>query len=107
MRGYVLPSGATAVLFGSAQGEEVLRAFDRVLQTAQELLEVGTALDEVNIRGVDHQQIGRGVVKEEVLVRAGNLFDVFEGNLRFIARGFFSNASTQNFGFGLEIDYQI
>ena len=71
-------------------------ALYRVLQTAEKLLQVGTALDEVNVRGIDHQKVGCGVVKEKVLVRAGNLFDVFEGNLGFVARGFFGDARAES-----------
>jgi hypothetical protein len=39
----------------SAQWKEVLRSFDRILEAPEELLEVGTALDEIDVRSVDHQ----------------------------------------------------
>jgi hypothetical protein len=41
------------LLFGGAEGQEVLRAFDGILKAAEELLEVGAALDEIDVRGVD------------------------------------------------------
>jgi hypothetical protein len=84
-----------------------LRAFDGVLKAAQELLQVGAAFHEIDVGGVDHQQIRRGVVKEEMLVSAGDLFNIFESDLGFIARGFFGDARPEYFGFGLEIDDQI
>ena len=84
-----------------------MRAFDGILEAAEELLEVGAALDEIDVGGVDDEQVGGGVVKEEVFVGAGDFFDVFERDLRFVARGFFGDAGAQDFGLGLEIDDQI
>ena len=64
-------------LFGGAEGKEVLRAFDGVLEAAEELLEISAAFDEVDVGGVDDQEIASGVAKEEVLVGVGYLCDVF------------------------------
>ena len=94
-------------LFGGAERKEVLRAFDGVLEAAEELLEVGAALDEIDVGGVDYEKVGGGVVKEEVLVGAGDFFDVFERDLGFVAGGFFGDAGAQDFGLGLEIDDEI
>ena len=57
-------------LLGCAQWEEVLRALDRLLQAAQELLEVVVALDEIDFRGIDDEQVRRGIAEEEMLVGA-------------------------------------
>src|SRR5580704_2460024 len=91
-------------LFEGAEGEEVLRAFYGFLQAAEELLEVFAALDEVDIGGVDDQEVGGRVAEEEVFVGVGYLFDVFGGDLGFVAGGFLGDAGTQDFGLGLEID---
>jgi hypothetical protein len=54
----VLPAGFCVLssnwrLLGGAEGQEVLGAFDGILEAAEELLKVGAALDEVDLRGVD------------------------------------------------------
>jgi len=36
-------------LFGSAEGEKILRAFDGLLEAAKELLEVLAALNEIDV----------------------------------------------------------
>jgi hypothetical protein len=43
------------MLFGGAEGQEVLRAFDGFLQAAKELLEVFAAFDEVDVGGIYHE----------------------------------------------------
>src|SRR6266436_3400795 len=65
----VYPANAE-FLFRGAEGEEVLGAFDGFLKAAQEKLEVVAALDEVNVRRVDDQEIGSSVAEEEVFVGA-------------------------------------
>ena len=67
-----------AELFGGAQRQEILRAFDGVLEAAEERLEVGAALDEVDVGGVDDQKIRGGVAEKEVFVGTGDFFDVFD-----------------------------
>ena len=42
-------------LLRGAQGQEILRAFNGILQAAQELLQIVASFDEINLRGVDHQ----------------------------------------------------
>ena len=71
-------------LFRGAQGKKVLRAFNRILQSTQQLLKVGTALHKVDIRGIDDQEIGRRVMEEEVFVCAGHFLHVFGGNLGLV-----------------------
>jgi len=84
-----------------------LGAFDGFLEAAEELLEVVAALDEVDLGGVDHQEIGRSVAKEEVLIGAGNFFDVLRRDGDFVARGLFGDARPQNLRLGLEVDDEI
>jgi hypothetical protein len=84
-----------------------LGAFDRVLEAAEELLEVFAALDEVDVGGVDDEEVGGGVAEEEVFISGGDFFDVFGRNLRFVAGGFFGDAGAEDFGLGLEVDDEI
>lgn len=84
-----------------------MRAFHWVLEATQQLLEVGAAFHEIDFRGVDDEQVGGGITEKEVLVGTCDLFDVLEGNLGFLPGGFFGDARTQYFGFGLEIDDEI
>src|SRR5216683_3740549 len=104
--GDAYPAYAEFLLRG-AEGEEVLGAFDRLLEAAQEKLEVFAALDEVNVRGVDDQEIGSSVAKEEVFVGARDFLDVFEGDATFVAGSLFGDAGAEDFGLGLEIDDEI
>src|SRR5260370_161447 len=95
------------LLLGSAEGEEVLRAFDGFLEAAEEELEVFAALDEVDVRGVDDEEVGGGVAEEEMFIGAGDFLDVFGGDVGFVAGGFLGDAGAEDFGLGLEIDDQI
>src|SRR6266705_824302 len=94
-------------LFGCAEGEEVLGAFDGFLKAAQEKLEVFAALDEVNVRRVDHEEVRGRVTEEEVFVGARDFLDVFERAASFFARSRLDDATTEDFGLGLEIDGEI
>src|SRR5260370_42277838 len=93
-------------LFGT-EGKEVLGAFDGFLEAAKEELEVVAALDEVDVRSVDDQEVGGGVAEEKVFVGAGDFLDVFGGDVGLVARGFLGDAGAEDFGLGLEIDDQI
>ena len=88
-------------LVGGAQGEEVLGAFDGILEAAEELLEVFAAIDEVDVGGVDDQEIRGGVTEEKVFVGAGDFFHVFGRDSGFFAGSFFRDARAEDFGFGL------
>src|SRR5712692_7000215 len=90
-----------------AEGEEILGAFDGILEAAEEELEVVAALDEVDVGGVDDQEVGGGVAEEEMFVGAGDFLDVFGGDVRFVAGGFLGDAGAEDFGLGLEIDDQV
>ncbi len=82
-------------------------AFDGILEAAEELLEVFAALDEIDVGGVDDQEVGGGVAEEEMFVSAGDFLDVFGGDVGFVAGGFFGDAGAEDFGLGLEVDDQI
>ena len=71
-------------------------AFDGFLETLEEELEVFAALDEIDVGGVDDQEVGGGVAEEEMFVGAGDFLDVFERDLRFVARSFLGDARTQD-----------
>src|SRR5260370_27139046 len=94
---------------GSAlsEGKEILCPFDGVLEAAEELLEIGVAIDEVNVRSIDDQQIGSRVAEEKVFVGAHDRFEIFGGNLGFFASALLGDAFPQNFRLGLEIDNQV
>jgi len=77
------------------------------LQAAEEELKVFAALDEVDVRGVDDEEVGGGVAEKEMFVGAGEFLDVFGGDVGFVAGGFFGDAGAEDFGLGLEIDDQI
>src|SRR5882724_10744581 len=87
-----------------AQGQEVLGAFDGFLQTAEELLEVVAALDEVDFGGVNDEEIRGGVAEEEMFVSAGDFLNVFGSNVGFVARGLLGDAGAEDLGLGLKID---
>jgi len=91
-------------LFGGGKGKEVLGAFYWFLEAAEELLKVLAALDEIDVGGVDDEEVGRGVAEEEVFVSRSDFFDVFGGDLGFVAGGFFGDAGAEDFRLGLEID---
>src|ERR1700721_2778285 len=98
------PYNGERKLFGGAEGEEVLSAFDGVLEATEELLEVFAALDKVDVGSVDDEEVAGSVAEEEVFVGGGDFFDVFGRDLRFVAGGFFGDARAKDFGFGLEVD---
>src|SRR3954470_7274250 len=69
-----------------AQRQEVLCAFDRLRQTAQQLLQVFVAVNEIYVGSIYHQEVARRVVEEEVLVRLRDFLDVVVAH-RFLAGG--------------------
>src|SRR5713101_7152262 len=104
--GGAYPAYAEFLLRG-AEGEEVLGSLDGFLKAAQKELEVVAALDEVNVRGVDDQEIGSSVAKEEMFVGARDFLDVFEGDASFVAGSLLDDARAEDFGLGLEIDDEV
>src|SRR2546427_9689316 len=71
--------GMLCVKGGSAlsEGKKILCPFDGVLEAAKELLQIGVAIDEINVRSIDDQQIGSRVAEEKVFVGAHDRFKVF------------------------------
>ena len=65
------------------------------------------ALDEVDFRSVDHQEIRGGIAKEEVFVGIRNGFEVIGRNFSFRRIALFRDALLQHVGLGLKIDYQV
>ena len=95
------------MLFGGAEGEEVLGAFDGFLEAAQQLLQIFAAFDEVYVGGIYHEQVRRFVAKEEVFVCAGDFFDVVGRDIRFAVSGFFGDACAKRFRLGLKINDKV
>jgi len=56
-----------------------LGAFDGLLEALEQELEVVAALDEVDVGGVDDQEVGSGVAEEEMFVGAGRLSSMYSG----------------------------
>jgi len=81
----------------------VLSAFDGLLKAAAELLEVGVAVHEIDLGGVDDEEVGGGVAEEKVFVGADNFFEVVERDVRFGGIGLFGDAAAEDVGAGLEI----
>jgi len=85
----------------SAPREEILGAFDGLLQAAEEELKVFAALDEVDVRGVDDEEVGGALAEKEMFVGAGEFLDVF--GAMWIRRGrLFWRCGAEDFGLGLE-----
>jgi len=93
-------------LFG-AEGKEVLCAFDGLLEALEEELEVFAALDEIDVGGVDDQEVGGSVAEEKMFVGAGDFLDVLGGDVGFVAGGFLGDAGAEDFRLGLEINDQV
>ena len=70
-------------------------------------MQIFAALDEVDVGGVDDQEVGGGVTEEEMFVGASDFLDVLEGDLGFFPGGFFGDAGAENLGLGLEVDDEI
>ena len=90
-----------------AEGEEVLGAFDGLLEATKEELEVVATLDEIDVGSVDDQEVGGSVAEEKVFVGAGDFLDVFGSDVGLVAGGFFGDACAEDFGLGLEVDDQV
>src|SRR5215472_618264 len=94
-------------LFGGAERQEVLSTLDRILEPPEKLLQVVAALDEIDLRGVDYQKVRGGIAEKEMLVGARDLLDVFERDLRLLARSPFCDAGEQDFRLGLQVNNQV
>jgi hypothetical protein len=61
---------------GLAKGQKVLGAVDRLGEALEEQLEVAVIIHEVDVAGVDDEEVARGVVEEEMFISGGYLLDV-------------------------------
>src|SRR5450755_4692915 len=91
----------------AAQGQEVLGAANGLTHPSQQRLQILTVFDEVDLRGVDDQQIRRSVVKKEMLVRLEDFFEVVIVDCILAWRVLFLETLLQHFGRGLQVDHQI
>src|ERR1700691_3648049 len=60
----------------NSRGKEVLLALDGLGEALEQQLQIPTAIHEVDLRGVNHQQVTGGVVEEKVFVGLRYLFEV-------------------------------
>lgn len=67
-----LPSGA--------QRDVILRSFSHGFDHLDQIFHISGVFDEINFRSVDHQQRGKLVVKEKIVISLGKLFQIFPGN---------------------------
>lgn len=70
-------------------------------------MEVFAALDEVDVGGVDDEEVGGGIAEEKVFVGGGDFFDVRGGDLGFVAGGFLGDARAEDLRLRLEVDDEI
>ena len=82
-------------------------AFDRGGDFAQQLLQVFVAVDEINFRSIDDQQVRRRVVKEEMFVGLDHFFQVLVIDRFLIGGILLSKALFQNFGRGLQVNDEV
>ena len=80
-----------------AEGQEILRSVDRLREAFEKELEIAVVVNEVDIAGVDDEQIAGGVVEEEVLVGGGHLFDVFLADSALAGDAFAADALLEGF----------
>ena len=90
-----------------AERKEILRALDGLADPAQQDLEVFAALDEVDLGGVDDQQIAGGVVEEEMFVGLDDLFHVLVADGALVGDIFAAQALAQDIERRLEVDDQV
>src|SRR5450631_2150586 len=88
----------------AAQWQEILGPADRLADPSQQRLQILTVFDEVDLRGVDDQQVRRSVVKKEMLVRLDDFFEVVIVDCILAWRVLFLETLLQHFGRGLQVD---
>src|SRR5205807_1472940 len=93
--------------FLAAQRQEVLRALDRLGDFAEEFFQVFVVINEVDFRGIDDEQVGRGVVKEKVLVGLDDFFKIIVVDGLLAGRVFLLETFLQNLRRGLQVDDEI
>src|SRR5881394_1174023 len=90
----------------SAEVEEFPAALHRA-QPADEQLEIGVALDEVEILGIHRQHRRRVVVVEEARVAVGEEGEVFLADAAFVAGGAAAHALGEHRGLRLQVDDKV
>ena len=90
-----------------AQGQEVLGAFDGFADPAEENLEVFAALDEIELGGVDDEQVAGGVVEEEMFVGFDDLFHVLVADGALVGDVLAAETLAEDIERGLQVDHQV
>src|SRR5215472_644430 len=68
------------LLSTAADGDVVMRSLSHLSDHRDEVFEIFLGFDEVDVRGVDHQQRRLVVVEEVLVVRLDHLFEVRRGD---------------------------
>ncbi len=71
------------------------------------MLKVIAAFDEIDFGSVDDEEVGAFIAEEEMFVRAGDFFDVLQGNLFFLPGLLFGQTRAENLRLGLKINDEI
>jgi hypothetical protein len=71
---------------------------DRLGKALEQELEVVVVVHEVDVAGIDDEEIARGVMEEEVLVGGGDLLDVFVADGALAGEAFAADALLEGFG---------
>jgi hypothetical protein len=90
-----------------AQGEEVLGAFDGLADAAEEELEILAVLDEIDLGGVDDEQVAGGVVKEKMFVGFDDLFHVLVADGTLVGNILTAEPLAEDIDRSLEVDDQV
>ena len=91
----------------AAQGQKILRAFDGGGDFFQQFLQVFVAVDEIDLIGVDDEQVGLRVVEEKVFVGFDHFHQVILTDGFLVRRVLFLEALFQYLRRGLQIDDQV
>src|SRR5450755_3405633 len=90
----------------AAQRQEILGAANRLADPSQQRLQVLTVFHEVDLRGVDDQQVRRSVVKKEMLVGLDDFFEVVIIDRILAWRVLFLESLLQHLRRGVLVDHQ-
>src|ERR1700722_1147860 len=90
-----------------AKRKKILGSLYRLLEPVQKLLQVGIAIHEIDLRGIDDKQVGGRIAEEKVLVGSHDTFNVLARDARFRGRGFLRDALLQHIRFRLQVNHQI
>src|SRR6185437_8151374 len=93
--------------FLAPQRQEVLCAFDGLRDLTQQLLQIFVAFNEIDLGGINDQQVRRRVMKEKVLVSLDHLFQILFADRLFGGGILFLQALLEHFRSRLQIDDQV